>query len=77
MNHRRYVRGVALRKKIFDVLIGAFLGSVLALFMTVILIEWLSGCGEGGECVFIPVNVPVTNPETKPQKLDITSRFVV
>lgn len=73
MNHRNYVRGVALRKKIFDILIGAFVGSALALLGAVILIEWLSGCGEGGECVFIPVDAP----ETKQQKLDITSRFVV
>ena len=73
MNHRNYMRGVMLRKKIFDLVISALIGAVLALFITVIFIEWMSGCGEGGECVFIPVDVP----ETQQQKLDTTSRFVV
>jgi hypothetical protein len=73
MNHRNYVRGVVLRKKIFDFVISALVSVAFALFLAVILIEWMSGCGEGGECVFIPVN----NPETQPQKLDTTSRFVV
>jgi hypothetical protein len=68
-----YITAVKRRQKIFDFVISALVSVAFALFLAVILIEWMSGCGEGGECVFIPVN----NPETQPQKLDTTSRFVV